>query len=81
MTNDRKQFNEKYYGTMLGAVVESVDGGAEFPFFTIRTPDGRMFKLEVSADEEGNGPGFLFGLPIPEKSLRNKRDIEEVVNG
>lgn len=30
-----------------------------FPFFTL--DDGS--KIEVSRDEEGNGPGFLFGLP------------------
>ena len=32
-----------------------------FPFFTLN--DGS--KIEVSRDEEGNGPGFLFGLPDP----------------
>lgn len=24
------------------------------------------FEVEVSRDEEGNGPGFLYGLPAPE---------------
>jgi hypothetical protein len=33
-----------------------------FPFFEL--DDGS--KVEVSRDEEGNGPGFLFGLPSPE---------------
>lgn len=32
-----------------------------FPFFTL--DDGS--KIEVSRDSEGNGPGFLFGLPQP----------------
>lgn len=32
-----------------------------FPFFTL--DDGS--KVEVSQDPEGNGPGFLFGLPKP----------------
>lgn len=32
-----------------------------FPFFLL--DDGT--KVEVSKDEEGNGPGFLFGLPRP----------------
>lgn len=33
-----------------------------FPFFIL---DDKS-KIEVSSDEEGNGPGFLFGLPTPE---------------
>jgi hypothetical protein len=32
-----------------------------FPFFIL--DDGS--EIEVSRDEEGNGPGFLFGLPSP----------------
>jgi hypothetical protein len=42
-----------------------VDGGAEFPAFTVKTPSGETFVVEVSRDPEGNGPGFLFGLPTP----------------
>ena len=25
--------------------------------------DGHRLEVEISCDEEGNGPGFLFGLP------------------
>ena len=32
-----------------------------YPFFVL---DDKS-KIEVSQDEEGNGPGFLFGLPTP----------------
>jgi hypothetical protein len=32
-----------------------------FPFFTL---DNKV-KIEISQDPEGNGPGFLFGLPDP----------------
>lgn len=32
-----------------------------YPFFIL---DDKT-KIEVSQDEEGNGPGFLFGLPDP----------------
>lgn len=67
------EFYKEYYEPLLGGVIESVNGGAEFPTFTVRTTDGRLFKLEVSADAEGNGPGFLFGLPTPGKSLRQRR--------
>jgi hypothetical protein len=34
----------------------------DFPFFEL--DDGT--KVEISRDEEGNGPGFLFGLPKPQ---------------
>lgn len=33
-----------------------------FPFFTL---DNKA-KIQISQDSEGNGPGFLFGLPDPE---------------
>lgn len=33
-----------------------------YPFFTL---DDKS-KIEVSRDQEGNGPGFLFGLPTPQ---------------
>ena len=35
-----------------------------WPTFTM-TKDGETFTIEVSQDEEGNGAGFLFGLPDP----------------
>lgn len=57
-----KTFLKKYIKHLEGKKIEktgvSKDG---FPFFTL--DDGS--KIEVSRDEEGNGPGFLFGLPRP----------------
>jgi hypothetical protein len=42
---------------------------ASGPYFGCRISaalaDGRSVILEVDRDEEGNGPGFLFGLPAP----------------
>lgn len=61
----KQQFYRRYYAALEGSTIVSVDGGAEFPAFTVRTPAGDVFTVEVSRDEEGNGPGFLFGLPTP----------------
>jgi len=65
MHEDERAFYKKYYASLKGATIVEVDGGAEFPAFTIKTPSGETFVVEVSRDPEGNGPGFLFGLPTP----------------
>jgi len=75
-----KEFYEKYYGALVGATITKVElePDEEFPRdfwlkMTVKTPsDGRYqgeeFAIEVSRDEEGNGPGFLFGLPHPNEA-------------
>lgn len=63
----KSEFYKRYYASLKGATVVDVDGGAEFPRITVRTKAGETFVLEVSRDEEGNGPGFIFGLPVPEQ--------------
>ena len=55
-----------YYGFMVGATVVAADGDSDFPSFTLEK-DGRRYEIEVSRDPEGNGPGFLAGLPTPKK--------------
>jgi len=51
-----KKYLKPLVGRKITKVAVSEDG---FP--QIILDDGT--KLEVSRDEEGNGPGFLFGLP------------------
>jgi hypothetical protein len=46
-------------------VGEEDEEGQSWPWFLVEK-DGRQFRVEVSQDPEGNGPGFLFGLPEPE---------------
>ena len=62
-------YMEKYYGFLKGAKIIGAglhdDGEFEWPYFKIEK-DGQEFEVEVSQDPEGNGPGFLFGLPRPE---------------
>jgi len=51
-------------------VGEDEEGEQGFPYLKLRraatkTAQAHEYTLEVSQDEEGNGPGFLFGLPSP----------------
>ncbi len=62
-------FYEKYYAALKGATivgtrVELQDGQC-WPVIKVRMDNGDELELEVSRDSEGNGPGFLFGLPRP----------------
>lgn len=55
-------------------VTEADECGDSFPYLKIRraatkTAEAEEFTLEVSRDEEGNGPGHLFGLPSPGSSV------------
>jgi len=69
-TATRDSWLQRYLATMVGARVVQVgvtDDG--WPFFDLQEPPrkgGRRHRVEVSCDPEGNGPGFLHGLPQPE---------------
>jgi hypothetical protein len=72
MNKDTQEFYRKYYGALEGATVLKFEGMIEddfdlnpFPRFSIRLKSGEIATIEVSADEEGNGGGFLFGLDAP----------------
>jgi hypothetical protein len=65
-------FYNKYYKALEGAtILKFVEmrgdefGGKSFPVFSVMFSDGSVNEVEVSQDEEGNGGGFLFGLPVP----------------
>ena len=67
---DNEKWMQKYYQGAVGfKVVGATVSEDGFPTLTCRKAidGGRKYeeiKLEVSRDEEGNGPGFLFGLPV-----------------
>ena len=71
--DQRNEWLKTYLGSMVGSTIKSVgvsDDG--YPFFVIEK--GReSYTVEISQDEEGNGPGFLFGLPKPAVSARAAR--------
>lgn len=75
MKRSYKQFWEDYYGQLVGAVVigfgiveEDDDWGGQqhWPCFKVKLINGEVIQIELSSDEEGNEPGFLFGLPSVE---------------
>ncbi|HVX32598.1 MAG TPA: hypothetical protein VHA80_05595 [Solirubrobacterales bacterium] len=59
----------RYLAPLVGARITEVVVFASGPYFCCRISaalaDGGSVTLEVDRDEEGNGPGFLFGLPAP----------------
>ena len=68
----RKDDYYPYYKQLDGATIDCYAGmyedeplGVSFPQFRVTLADGTKILLEVSSDEEGNGGGFLFGLPRP----------------
>ncbi len=65
----REKWLTKYLTPLVGAKIVSVDttddGAGLWPVLNVLTSDGKLLKLEISQDEEGNGPGFIFGLDDP----------------
>lgn len=62
MVKGEKLYLMKYLKHLEGKkIVQTGITDDEFPFFKL--DDGLI--VEVSRDQEGNGPGFLFGLPRP----------------
>ena len=55
-----------YYRQLVGTTItkfQMVKGPHDdepFPTYWVRDTQGNTLKLELSQDEEGNGPGFLF---------------------
>jgi hypothetical protein len=72
MTNNVKEtlFYNKYYGFLKDAKITSAgvmeDDNELWPYIDIVASDGGTYRLEISQDPEGNGPGFIFGLPSVE---------------
>jgi len=67
-----KERKLKYYSQLKGATILNVEifeddmfsgFDANWPVFFVRLSDGSMTELQLSCDEEGNAPGFMFGLP------------------
>jgi len=59
-----KKWLQKYLAPLVGGKIIKVGVSKEgFPQITVVCKGDVTFTLEVGASE-GNGPGFLFGLPI-----------------
>jgi len=75
-----KKFYEEYYSSLKGwtcvdVIIKTEDNyGLEdnWPTLVFTHPEFKNeIHLELSSDEEGNRPGFAFGLPIPEVPATN----------
>jgi len=74
MRHDNQKFWQNYYGSLEGATILKFNGftsddedacNTDFPSFDVKFKDGTISKIEISQDSEGNGGGFIFGLPLP----------------
>jgi len=61
-----KSWTHAYLSLLIGGkiVATGVDSDG-YPLVTVEKDEER-YVLAVSRDAEGNGPGFLFGLPRPQ---------------
>lgn len=61
LRHERRSYYEKYYRQLVGATITKFTLGQElWPQFTVHSPVVGDLTLEISRDEEGNGPGFIF---------------------
>lgn len=73
-----RQWMKEYYASLVGyrcvevsmeqVANEVSDWNEDWPTLTFENDAGERLVVEVSRDEEGNGPGFLFGLLLPERA-------------
>lgn len=67
-------FYDKYFGQLVGAEILAFkmavdpDEGDFWPTFLVKLASGERIEIEISQDEEGNGPGFIFGLANPNET-------------
>jgi hypothetical protein len=60
-----KQFPPSYWGEMAQAPQQEGESDEEFAERRVHATR-KLIAIEISRDEEGNGPGFVFGLPLPD---------------
>jgi hypothetical protein len=66
----QKRWLQGYYQQAVGLTIIGVstkvdeEMGDVWPSLLAIDKDGNHYALELSQDEEGNGPGFMFGLPM-----------------
>ena len=51
--------------TIIGTDAQRDEFGDLWPVLYIDLADGEEIMVEISADQEGNGGGFIFGLSAP----------------
>lgn len=76
MIKEHVAWLEEYLKPLVGAEIVGVEVHVEddyeaWPRMTVKLRSGLKLTLEIGRDEEGNGPGFIFGLPLPETKESN----------
>lgn len=75
MKEQERDYLKKYYAPLVGMTITDIaivpdhadgDWGDNWLVIQVTGDNGKRYRLEVSQDPEGNGPGFIFGLPRPE---------------
>lgn len=78
LSEQERKFYTEYYKSLEGGIITKVslseedDEGNTWPQLEVTNGD-TTFYIEVSRDEEGNGPGFLFGLIDPRSKQEEYR--------
>lgn len=82
MSHPNLEWTNKYMSALEGKTITkagaTLEDGAVWPFFVFELEGGFEIKVEVSRDEEGNGPGFLFGLPMIVSPVQDVEPTEKV---
>lgn len=65
MSHPNPEFMRRYLAPLIGCVVTGIRAAAEGFTMIVFEKGGERYECELSSDEEGNNPGFLFGLPVP----------------
>lgn len=64
---DSLAYFSRHYQPLVGARIRSVElinnGGDIYPVLVAELKDGRVARLTITADPEGNGPGYIDGVP------------------
>jgi hypothetical protein len=66
---DELSFYDRYFSQLVGAKILGFEMTRDedfeyWPTFVVRLKSGEEITIEISQDEEGNGPGFIFGLEV-----------------
>lgn len=74
MSHPPSDFMVQYLQPLIGCTVTEVKPSSDGEFTTIvfTAKDGQTMDCELSSDEEGNAPGFLFGLPHPSERIQEE---------
>lgn len=74
------EWYSRHYGQLAGAtIIQTIieideEFGDLWPVFKIKLADGRELEIQIQADPEGNGPGFISGLPMPGTNTQGSAD-------